>query len=382
MELRGSRALVTGATGGIGHAIARALAARGAQLVVTGRRTDVLEPLAQEIGGRAVASDLADRDAVDRLLDEAGDIDVLVANAALPGSGPLLEYEPEQIDRALDVNLRAPIMLSRALVPRLLERGAGHLVFVSSLSGKAISPGASIYCATKFGMRGFALALREDLIATGVGVSVVYPGFISDAGHVRRVRHRAAALRRHAHDRAGRRRRPVRDRQGPRRGQRRAAQRPGRRRRRRSDAVADGRAAAPAGRPEDRRLDGRGPALQAMRDKVNLAEKFALLDAPYEPGIVGYLNDYKLQIVKVDGAFVWHRHEDTDDFFLVISGRLTIHLRDRDVVLEPGELFVVPRGVEHCPEAEEETQVLLIEPKGTPNTGDAGGAMTAEPREL
>ena len=119
-----------------------------------------------------------------------------------------------------------------------------------------------------------------------------------------------------------------------------------------------------------------------MHDKINLAEKFALLDAPYEPGIVGYLNDLKLQIVKVKGAFVWHKHDDTDDFFLVVRGRLTIHLRDRDVLLEEGELFVVPRGVEHCPEAEEEAQVLLIEPKGTPNTGDAGGPRTAAPREL
>jgi mannose-6-phosphate isomerase-like protein (cupin superfamily) len=119
-----------------------------------------------------------------------------------------------------------------------------------------------------------------------------------------------------------------------------------------------------------------------MDDKVNLAAKFALLDVPYQPGIVGYLNDYKLQIVKVQGPFVWHKHEETDDFFLVVDGRLTIHLRDRDVELGPGELFVVGRGVEHCPEAAEEAQVLLIEPQGTLNTGDAGGAMTAEPREL
>ena len=119
-----------------------------------------------------------------------------------------------------------------------------------------------------------------------------------------------------------------------------------------------------------------------MDEKVNLAEKFALLDAPYKPGIVGYLNDYKLQIVKVQGPFVWHKHDDTDDFFLVVDGCLTIHLRDRDVVLGPGELFVVPKGVEHCPEADEETRVLLIEPRDTPNTGDAGGAMTATAREL
>jgi len=119
-----------------------------------------------------------------------------------------------------------------------------------------------------------------------------------------------------------------------------------------------------------------------MDAKVNLAEKFALLDGPYQPGVVGYINDYKLQVVKVIGPFVWHKHEDTEDFFLVVSGHLTIHLRDRDVELDPGELFVVPRGVEHCPDAGEETLVLLIEPDGTPNTGDTGGPMTVEPRSL
>jgi len=117
-----------------------------------------------------------------------------------------------------------------------------------------------------------------------------------------------------------------------------------------------------------------------MNDKINLAAKLALLDEPYKPGVVGHLNDYKLQVVKVKGPFVWHKHDETDDFFLVLSGRLTIHLRDRDVELEPGEIFVVPRGVEHCPEAEDETHVLLIEPRDTVNTGDAGGEMTASPR--
>jgi len=114
-----------------------------------------------------------------------------------------------------------------------------------------------------------------------------------------------------------------------------------------------------------------------MDAKVNLAEKLTLLDAPFRPGIVGYLNDYKLVVVKAHGEFVWHKHDDTDDFFLVLAGRLTIQLRDRDVVLAPGELFVVPRGVEHCPKADEEAHVLLIEPRGTVNTGDAGGALTA-----
>jgi mannose-6-phosphate isomerase-like protein (cupin superfamily) len=119
-----------------------------------------------------------------------------------------------------------------------------------------------------------------------------------------------------------------------------------------------------------------------MDDKVNLAEKLALLGDAYRPGIVGYMNDYKLLLVKVHGEFVWHKHDDTDDFFLVLSGRLTIQLRDRDVVLEPGELFVVPAGVEHCPKAEEETHVLLIEPRDTVNTGDAGGEKTVEPVEI
>jgi mannose-6-phosphate isomerase-like protein (cupin superfamily) len=119
-----------------------------------------------------------------------------------------------------------------------------------------------------------------------------------------------------------------------------------------------------------------------MNEKINLAAKLAMLTEPYEPGIVGHLNDYKLQVVKAKGPFVWHRHDETDDFFLVISGHLTIHLRDRDVDLDPGEIFVVPRGIEHCPEAVEETEVLLIEPSGTVNTGDAGGEMTVEPRML
>ena len=119
-----------------------------------------------------------------------------------------------------------------------------------------------------------------------------------------------------------------------------------------------------------------------MEDKVDLAAKFALLDGPYRPGLVGHLNDYKVMVVKAQGPFVWHKHDETDDFFLVVRGKLTIHLRDRDVELREGELFVVPRGVEHCPEAEEEAHVLLIEPNDTVNTGDVGGSLTAEPREL
>jgi mannose-6-phosphate isomerase-like protein (cupin superfamily) len=119
-----------------------------------------------------------------------------------------------------------------------------------------------------------------------------------------------------------------------------------------------------------------------MDDRINLAEKFSLLGGDYQPAIVGYMNDYKLVVVKTKGEFVWHKHDETDELFLVVAGRLVIQLRDRDVVLEPGELFVVPRGVEHCPKADEETHVLLIEPRETVNTGDAGGDRTVVPIEL
>jgi short-subunit dehydrogenase len=182
VNVGGRSALVTGATGGIGAAIARALAARGASLVLTGRRVDVLEPLATELGARALACDLADPEAVDRLADDAGDADVLIANAALPASGLITSFSQEEIDRALAVNLRAPMALARRFVEPMIARRSGHLVFISSLSGKAASPGGSVYSATKFGLRGFALGLRQDLSPHGVGVSLVLPGFIRDAG--------------------------------------------------------------------------------------------------------------------------------------------------------------------------------------------------------
>jgi short-subunit dehydrogenase len=182
VNLDGRSVLLTGATGGIGQAIARALAARGARLVLTGRRAEVLSPLAEEVGGRAVACDLASADEVTRLLGECSNADVLVANAGLPATGVLESFSVEEIDRALDVNLRAPIVLARALSKGMVARSHGHLVFVSSLSGKAASARGSIYSATKFGLRGFALGLREDLRDTGVGVSTIFPGFISDAG--------------------------------------------------------------------------------------------------------------------------------------------------------------------------------------------------------
>ena len=110
---------------------------------------------------------------------------------------------------------------------------------------------------------------------------------------------------------------------------------------------------------------------------VNLAQKLSTFSEHYRPRTVGQFNGHDLMVVKVKGPFTWHRHEDTDDFFLVLKGRLRIELRDGNVELGPGELYVVPKGVEHRPVAEEEAHILLIEPTGTPNTGDAA---TAAPR--
>lgn len=112
-------------------------------------------------------------------------------------------------------------------------------------------------------------------------------------------------------------------------------------------------------------------------DKFNLASKLAQIRDHWKPRTVATLNDHDIMIVKVQGEFVWHTHDSTDDFFLVLDGHMEVRLRDRTVVLGPGELFMVPRGVEHQTYAREEASLLLIEPTGTPNTGDA---RTAAPR--
>jgi mannose-6-phosphate isomerase-like protein (cupin superfamily) len=110
---------------------------------------------------------------------------------------------------------------------------------------------------------------------------------------------------------------------------------------------------------------------------IDLAEKFAAFAEHWAPKVVARLNDYEIKAVKIQGEFVWHTHDDTDELFLVLAGELTIQLRDGDVTLGPGQMYVVPRGVEHCPRAEGEVQALLIEPVGVINTGSAGGALTA-----
>jgi short-subunit dehydrogenase len=185
VELAGKTALLTGDTGGLGRAIAQALADRGVAVVASSRKAEQLADLVESLPGdrhRALVSDLAGEGAALELLAEAGPIDVLVANAGLPASGPLDGFSQEEVGRALRVNLESPVRMARELFPTLVERGEGHLVFVSSISGQASTPNASLYAATKFGLRGFALCLREDLRRTGVGVSVISPGAIRDAG--------------------------------------------------------------------------------------------------------------------------------------------------------------------------------------------------------
>jgi len=111
---------------------------------------------------------------------------------------------------------------------------------------------------------------------------------------------------------------------------------------------------------------------------LNFKDKFALFDEQWTPKVIAEMNDYQFKIVKIEGDFVWHDHEDTDETFIVLEGKLRIDFRDGHVELSDGEMFVVPKGVEHKPYAEEEVKMLLIEPRGVKNTGDKGVELTAE----
>ncbi|HLH99842.1 MAG TPA: SDR family NAD(P)-dependent oxidoreductase [Acidimicrobiales bacterium] len=176
---------MTGATGGLGGRLAETLTAEGMSVIVTGRQADELEALAARTGAQPVVADLSGPDGVAGLVRAAeaiGPVDLLVSNAALPGSGQLVEYDSAGIERTVHVNLLAPVLLARAFLPGMLERGRGHIVIMSSLAGLAAAPASSLYAATKFGLRGFGLSLRQDLHGTGVGVSMVLPGFVREAG--------------------------------------------------------------------------------------------------------------------------------------------------------------------------------------------------------
>ena len=186
MQLGGKTVLLTGASSGLGPHIARRLRREGARFILSARSEAALRTLAEELGdSRVVVADLSRRGEAERLAAEAGTsggVDVLISNAGLPATGRLETFAVEEIDRALDVNLRAGMVLARLLAPGMVERKNGHIVFMSSIAGHAAVGGETVYHATKFAIRGFGLALREELWGTGVGVSVVCPTFVSEAG--------------------------------------------------------------------------------------------------------------------------------------------------------------------------------------------------------
>ena len=182
-DLHGRLVLLTGASTGLGPHIARRLAREGVRFVLSGRNVKALKALAKELGGaQVIPADLSSRGEAERLAEDAGEVDILVANAGVPAAGRLESLSVPEIEEPIDVNLRAPIVLARCLLPAMLERGSGHLVFMASLAGKLPMPGYPLYSATKFGLRGFAHVLRGDLHGTGVSCSVICPGFVSESG--------------------------------------------------------------------------------------------------------------------------------------------------------------------------------------------------------
>lgn len=185
-DLTGARALLTGASSGLGPVIARRLHREGVRLVLSARRRPELDALARELTGSGViTADLSKRSEPARLAGEAlalGEIDILVANAGVSATGDLLSFDVPGVDHALDVNLRAPIVLARRLLPGMVERGRGHIVLMASMAGQVAAPKHSIYAATKFAMRGFGHSLRAELRGTGVGVSLISPVYVSEVG--------------------------------------------------------------------------------------------------------------------------------------------------------------------------------------------------------
>lgn len=183
MDIAGQRVVLTGASGGLGEAIAEELARRGATLVVTARREAELVALAARTGAEVLVADLTDRDDLEHVLDAVRHADIVVANAGIGADPPFEQLTAAEVDRSIEVNLRAPILMATEFAKaRVAQRRPGQVVFIGSLSGLAPTPMTRMYNATKFGLRGFALSFREDLVGTGVGVSIVEPGFIRDAG--------------------------------------------------------------------------------------------------------------------------------------------------------------------------------------------------------
>lgn len=180
MLIQGKTVLLTGATGLAGHAMALEMADQGARLVLTGRRGDVLESLADKVGGRAITADLSRRSEIARLMKAAGEVDVLIANAAMLAFGEMSEFTPEEVDYLLDVNLRAPVHLAQLAAEHMTTRQSGHVAFILSLAGKYAGRRVSLYNCAKFGLRGYSRGLRQELRLHNIGVSSILPGYIRD----------------------------------------------------------------------------------------------------------------------------------------------------------------------------------------------------------
>ncbi len=180
MDLHGKRVLVTGASRGIGRSLATAFAGAGASVALVARDGDMLQTLADELGGSAHPTDLLDRDQADvlveRVEDEAGPIDVVVNNAGLAVEGPLWEHDADDVDSQIRLNLIVPLELCRQAIPRMIERGGGHLVNVASLAAIAAVPGMTAYAASKAGLAQGSAALRDELRGLPVGVTTVLVG--------------------------------------------------------------------------------------------------------------------------------------------------------------------------------------------------------------
>lgn len=180
MDIVGKHVVVTGGSRGIGEQLARQFAARGSRVTVIARSVDALNRVAQDIGGNAVVADLSDDSVVDSLIEKVesqfGPIDILVNNAGLETSTPFAVEDMREIRAVNRINLEVPEMLTRHVLPGMLQRGSGHVVFVSSLAGTAGFPGMSVYCGTKAGIFGFVNSLRRELKSTNINLTVLSPG--------------------------------------------------------------------------------------------------------------------------------------------------------------------------------------------------------------